>query len=168
MSAASAEEAAAGAAKPAAPTESAVPAAVPASAPSKRRSKPDEPYANSIWKQFLLSNERIIFTGVITKKKSMWSLERKRQLILTSLPRFVYVDPEKMEYKNDIPWDDVETTLIDEQHFTIKTPHRTYVMKGLSTGARAWVDEIEKMRALMQARTAERMASFRPPPPMLR
>jgi hypothetical protein len=80
-------------------------------------------------KEFLLDEEKIVFTGLITKKKSvgtagnedgpmqwcaldadsgppvlraprsLFSLDRKRQLILTSLPRFVYVDPEAMVYK---------------------------------------------------------------------
>jgi len=130
--------------------------------------KPDDPYANSIWNQFLLDDgsERVVFTGLITKKKSFFT--RKRQLILTSLPRFIYVDPETMEFRKDIPWDEIKSEIVDDSTFTIQTPHRTYVMKGLSTSSHVWVEEIRKMGEIVEKQQTESLKEqvSRPSNPM--
>lgn len=52
--------------------------------------------------RFLFQDELIIHTGLIWKKKGLFS--KKRQLILTDRPRLFYVDPDQMEIKGEIPW----------------------------------------------------------------
>jgi 3-phosphoinositide dependent protein kinase-1 len=57
------------------------------------------------WRKFLqdaLPTEEIVKTGKISKRKGFFS--KTRQLILTDLPRLVYVDPLAMELKGAIPW----------------------------------------------------------------
>ncbi|EFA78062.1 putative protein serine/threonine kinase [Heterostelium album PN500] len=54
------------------------------------------------WAQFLQPNENIVESGLVWKKKG-FSI-KKRQLILTSQPRLIYIDPKKMELKGEIPW----------------------------------------------------------------
>ena len=58
----------------------------------------------SKWSKFLVSNETVIFASLTWKRKGLFS--KKRQLILTSTPRLIYVDPDpgKMELKGEIPW----------------------------------------------------------------
>jgi hypothetical protein len=76
--------------------------------------------SHSKWAQFLQPNETIIFSGLVRKRRGL--LARKRQLLLTSLPRFLYIDPEKMVYKKDITWSkELYAEEIDPQHFWIKT-----------------------------------------------
>lgn len=115
----------------------------------------------SPWRAYLLPEEEVVFHGSITKKKSIFSLDRKRELILTSLPRFVYVDAAAKEYKKDIPWDDIQARVIDDATFTIQTPHRTYTMKAQTTTAATWVAEIEKMAKIVQHQQDLEMRAYR-------
>ena len=60
---------------------------------------------DTTWRQFIpnaLASETIVKTGKVSKRKGFFS--KNRQLILTDLPRLVYVDPVAMELKGTIPW----------------------------------------------------------------
>ena len=50
----------------------------------------------------LQKGEELVKTGRIHKRKGFFA--RERQLVLTSLPRLIYVDPATKEYKGTIPW----------------------------------------------------------------
>lgn len=54
------------------------------------------------WHAFLSAGENQIFTGLTLKRKGLFS--KKRQLILTDSPRLLYVDPDTMELKGEVPW----------------------------------------------------------------
>jgi hypothetical protein len=56
-------------------------------------------HEKTIWDQFLSANERVVFTGLIQKRSfsGMGIRAKKRQLILTSMPRILYVDPDIMQ-----------------------------------------------------------------------
>lgn len=56
------------------------------------------------WSAFLTPGENLIFNALTWKRKGLFS--KKRQLLLTSTPRLIYVDPdpENMEEKGQIPW----------------------------------------------------------------
>lgn len=42
--------------------------------------------------------------GQVDKRKGLFA--KRRQLILTDLPRLIYIDDEKMIQKGEIPWSD--------------------------------------------------------------
>lgn len=72
------------------------------------------------WEVFLNENEKQIFTSTIYKRKGLFS--KKRQLILTDQPRLIYVDPDTMELKGEIPWtieNPVECTKKNEKEFDV-------------------------------------------------
>jgi hypothetical protein len=69
-------------------------AAVPPPPPPTRTS--------SLWSRFLLDDEHIKLGGLISKRKGLFS--KKRQLLLTSKPRLIYIDPIRMKQKGEIPW----------------------------------------------------------------
>lgn len=56
----------------------------------------------SDWTHHLVDCEKQIFTGLVWKRKGLFS--KKRRLVLTDAPRLFYVDPDSMELKGEIPW----------------------------------------------------------------
>lgn len=96
------------------------------------------------WKRFLLADEEIIKFGYVLKRKGLFS--KRRMLILTQVPRFVYIDPESMEKKGEIPWSSsLWAEMKNESTFYIHTPKRTYYMQAQDVGAREWVDTINQV-----------------------
>lgn len=110
------------------------------------RQKMLEQQKNSIWGQFLLPNSEVIIeTGLVWKKAGLFS--RKRQLVLTDLPRLFYVDPDKMVQKGEIPWSSkVVPELKTSKNFWVKTPNRTYYFEDLTGSAQKWVDSINRVK----------------------
>ena len=100
------------------------------------------------WHSFLNAGENQIFTGLTLKRKGLFS--KKRQLILTDTPRLLYVDPDTMELKGEIPWtyeNPVECTIIDEGRFDVYAPEtrRCYHLSDKEAGSQMWVDLISAM-----------------------
>ena len=103
---------------------------------------------SSGWPSFLREEETLVFTGLIFKKKGLFS--KKRQLILTDSPRLLYVDPEKMELKGEIPWTiehPVRCTMKNAKEFDIYSSlsGRTYYLTDAEVGAEAWVEVIKSV-----------------------
>jgi len=110
----------------------------------------DGQYFNSVWSKFLRQGERILYAGLVMKRRSVFA--RKRQLLLTSLPRLFYVDPEKMELKKEIPWTErLWAEVRDPQTFWIHTPNRDYYMRGISASSYAWCNEINGLQLQLKA-----------------
>jgi 3-phosphoinositide dependent protein kinase-1 len=101
-----------------------------------------DPYAK--WKRFLLVDEEILKCGYVMKRRGLFS--KRRMLILTHLPRFVYIDPQTMEKKGEISWSNsLWAEMKNESTFNIHTPNRTYYMQAQDIGAREWVDAINNL-----------------------
>eukprot|EP01133_Synstelium_polycarpum_P015416 gene15416-18283_t len=76
------------------------------------------------WAQFLHTNEQIVESGLVWKKKG-FSI-KKRFLILTTEPRLIYIDPKKMEQKGEIPWSpSLKPEAKNTSNFVIQTVSRT-------------------------------------------
>ena len=100
------------------------------------------------WHSFLNTGENQIFTGLTLKRKGLFS--KKRQLILTDTPRLLYVDPDTMELKGEVPWtfdNPVECTILDESRFDVYAPEtkRIYHLTDREAGSQMWVDLITAM-----------------------
>ncbi len=102
------------------------------------------------WKRFLIDRESVFYTGPIMKRsfRGIGILAKKRQLILTTFPRILYVDPARMQLKGEIPWSD---SLVAEQlsrkHLVIYTRKKRYNITCLSHKADGWVSAIRKLKA---------------------
>ena len=99
----------------------------------------------SQWQQFMGPSEHIVYTSLVQKRRGFYA--QKRQLILTSLPRLIYIDPVSMQLKKQIVWhDSLSAQQINDQAFWIRTPDREYWMKGLNSTSKAWVDHINNLQ----------------------
>jgi len=56
--------------------------------------------ANSPWADFLLGNELIVRSGPLNKRKGFFT--KRRQFILTDLPRLIYINEEKVLGKKHV------------------------------------------------------------------
>lgn len=75
---------------------------------------------HSLWNRFLLDTESIRFSTVVSKRRGLFS--KQRQLILTSKPRLIYIDPIRMRQKGEIPWSsEIYVQLKNKSSFDIVT-----------------------------------------------
>eukprot|EP01137_Pigoraptor_chileana_P029787 Opistho-2@15451 len=100
--------------------------------------------AESKWHQFTTTNELIIKTGIVNKRKGLFS--KRRQLILTDLPRLLYIDTEKMIVKGEIPWSaSLQPEFKNARTFFIHTPKRTYYLEDPGSDAKDWCDSVSRV-----------------------
>lgn len=76
------------------------------------------------WGRFLEGAEKVVYCSLVIKKAGLFS-SKKRQLILTTTPRLLYVDAEKMILKGNIPWSpQLQVVLKNRKEFVLKTVGR--------------------------------------------
>eukprot|EP01094_Clydonella_sp_ATCC50884_P011053 TRINITY_DN20850_c0_g1_i1.p1 TRINITY_DN20850_c0_g1~~TRINITY_DN20850_c0_g1_i1.p1 ORF type:complete len:528 (+),score=230.40 TRINITY_DN20850_c0_g1_i1:141-1724(+) len=110
---------------------------------AKDRAAKKEQQASSPWAPFLGSDEIILHSSLISKKKGLFA--HKRQLILTDGPRLIYVDPEKMVVKGEIPWTpDLKVEYKSDKVFLVTVPGRVYKLDECQNEAKKWVEAIEQ------------------------
>jgi hypothetical protein len=110
--------------------------------------------------RFLLEGETII-ESALTIKKNPIGIPHHRQLILTSSPRLIYVDPKDMVLKGEVKWMDNMHKRVDkvnETTFRIDVDSRQYKFIDAHHGAQYWVDLIRKI-ALQHPEVRARAAS---------
>ena len=94
------------------------------------------------WNLFLCDNEQILFTELITEQKFPF-FSKKRQLILTTKQRLFFVDPIRMQQKEEITWSkNIYIQLKNPTTFDIVTPNRVYHITDSLQGAQ-WADGVE-------------------------
>jgi len=110
----------------------------------KERTERERNELREKWKSFLYPPENIIESGHIVKKRKM--SRKRRFLILTDTPRIFYVDPRKMEFKGEIPWDNVQlkVNVKNDVIWSISIPKRVYDLEDVSKEAARWKEAIEK------------------------
>jgi 3-phosphoinositide dependent protein kinase-1 len=108
---------------------------------SYSKSEKSKTDAHQRWRRFLVQDEEITKLGYVLKRSGLFA--KRRMLILTETPRFVYIDPEKMERRGEITWSEsLWAEMKDATTFHIHTPNRTYYMQAQDIGAREWVETI--------------------------
>eukprot|EP00043_Microstomoeca_roanoka_P019440 m.218731 g.218731 ORF g.218731 m.218731 type:complete len:401 (+) comp16994_c4_seq2:595-1797(+) len=115
----------------------------------QRQEKLTKQAKESPWHGFLNEGELIVKTGLVDKRRGLFS--KRRQLILTDTPRLIYIDPEALEIKGEIPWsEDVNPQFKNMRTFFIHTPNRTYYLEDVERKSIAWVDTINHMLKLQK------------------
>jgi len=95
---------------------------------------------------FLEPTEKIILDGLVVKRRKIFHTNT-RHLMLTTYPRFIYIDPENVVLKGVIPIS--ETTRIEmkgPKTFDIVTPNRNYHLTDVMEDANRWIDALAKAR----------------------
>lgn len=97
---------------------------------------------------FLQGGEEHVFTGLIWKRKGLFS--RHRLMVLTNKPRLFYLDPTTMTLKGEVPWDvkhPVKCQQISEYGFDIHSTltGRVYHITDSDAGSQMWIDLIHAM-----------------------
>eukprot|EP00730_Choanoeca_flexa_P016555 TRINITY_DN7850_c0_g1_i1.p1 TRINITY_DN7850_c0_g1~~TRINITY_DN7850_c0_g1_i1.p1 ORF type:complete len:529 (+),score=85.81 TRINITY_DN7850_c0_g1_i1:72-1658(+) len=109
----------------------------------ERQAKLDK-QKGSPWQPFLEPGELIIKTGLVDKRKGLFS--KRRQLILLDTPRLIYIDPDNMEFKGEIPWSlQMMPQYKNMKTFFVHTPMRTYYLEDIDRESITWVDAIQQL-----------------------
>jgi len=101
---------------------------------------------------FLKPGERVVLAGVVLKQKAHYiglSKWGRRVLVLTTLPRLLYIDPKTRELRGEIPYtSEVQAVLVDEQEFNCITPKRPFKFRTLmKPGAALWCHVLQNPAA---------------------
>ena len=112
--------------------------------------------AREQWKKFLSPNEAVVFASLVRKEAGggiakLLGFKKRRQLLLTSKPRFLYVDPNDDTLKGNIDAtnDDVHIELAgtgegkgESQDFILITADRDYSFTDLLGEAHQWKETL--------------------------
>jgi len=97
------------------------------------------------WLKFLVRPESIVHGGEIEKPHRVFKSKR-RTLLLTDTPRFIFIDHDKMQETKDILWSKhVKVELTGADNFKLTTSKKVYTLKAITGTAREWKVAIEKM-----------------------
>jgi hypothetical protein len=97
--------------------------------------------------KFLGQGEKIVLCGLVNKRRHFALSCQTRVLILTSNPRLIYVDPDSMQLKGEVPWDvehpiNVLISESDPSMFDVLSPldgNRAYHFESLSNpDSKSW------------------------------
>ncbi|KAF0758275.1 hypothetical protein AaE_003993 [Aphanomyces astaci] len=111
---------------------------------------PQSSRMNSLWNRFLLDDEVIRMSGLVSKRKGLFSKTRQvtklSYFILTSKPRLIYIDAIRMRQKGEIPWSDSLYITVKNSHqfdvVTVRFPNRVYHLTDQVNGSKKWADAI--------------------------
>lgn len=94
------------------------------------------------WDRFLqaAAGERCVFTNLVWKRSGL--VARRRQLVLTSRGRLLYVDPKALVAKGAIPSEGLRVEVRGEYAFDVLTPERVHHFTDYEVGASSWVAAI--------------------------
>jgi hypothetical protein len=97
------------------------------------------------WKAYLTAGEEIVATQLVVKPNP-YGIGHKRQLILTTTPRLIYVDAGKKEVKGEVEWTKGNPPTIyavNKDTFELVVSKRTYKFVDKTNGAEYWVKQVQ-------------------------
>jgi 3-phosphoinositide dependent protein kinase-1 len=104
------------------------------------------------WFKFLLKDEYVVYTSPVLKRATFSFGPKKRQLVLTTYPRFIYIDTTGGEVKGAIPWSDdicIIPSTRDTKRFDVKTPGRVYDIEDATDTVDEWMEKLDKLKAAL-------------------
>lgn len=118
------------------------------------------------WPSLLAPDEKILWTGIIWKRKGL--LWRERVFVLTALPRFAYFDAHCVPpiYKGQIAWTytvPVHCRRRSQNHFDVVTDDRDYHLASFDAGADVWIRRIDATLNMQATRRIVRSERGRRP-----
>jgi len=97
------------------------------------------------WASFLQNSENIVEHGNVIKQRGF--SRKKRILILTDYPRFMYIDQRRMELKGEILFDsNLRVEIRNDIAWRIITPKRIYELEDIGKDSARWSDAVEKLK----------------------
>lgn len=116
-------------------------------------SRQSQDASGCVWTNFVKPGEAILFTGPVNRRRRPFA--KKRQLILTTFPRLIEVDPTTKTATGEILWQkDLWVELKNEHTFNIHTSKTSYYFQALPAGAKSWVEAINKVVATYSRRSS--------------
>lgn len=108
------------------------------------------------WARYLLKDEYVVYCSPVLKRAPLSFGPKKRQLILTTFPRLIYIDPIGQEMKGSIPWSE-DITIIpstkQSKRFDIKTPGRVYDIEDATDTVDEWMEKLEALKEAIKEDT---------------
>ncbi len=109
---------------------------------------------NSVITPHLEPNELVIFSGLVYKRKGLFT--KKRLFVLTNKPKFFYLDPTTYDFKGFIPWTDenpVSVEIVNANSFDIvcSVSGRKYHLTDSDKGSQHWAALINDLLARQRA-----------------
>jgi len=97
------------------------------------------------WANFLNNGENICEHGNVIKQRGL--SRKKRMLLLTDYPRFLYIDLRKMEVKGEIAFDPtLKVEIKNDVAWRVVTPKRVYELEDMVRDSIRWQEAVEKIR----------------------
>lgn len=108
------------------------------------------------WGKYLLKDEYVVYCSPVLKRAPLSFGPKKRQLILTTFPRLIYIDTIGGEIKGSIPWSE-DITIIPStkttKRFDIKTPGRIYDIEDATDTVDEWMEKLEALKSAIKEDT---------------
>ncbi|KAJ3434826.1 3-phosphoinositide-dependent protein kinase 1-related [Anaeramoeba flamelloides] len=101
------------------------------------------------YSKYLKTNELITQMGLVYMKRGLFP--RKRQLVLTDEPRFLFFDLKKGVKKAEINWSkNIKCDILNKKLLTIITPKRKYRLEDYSKQSQKWKNAFNDMNQQFQ------------------
>ncbi|KAH3744034.1 AGC/PDK1 protein kinase [Pelomyxa schiedti] len=99
------------------------------------------------WARFLKPGEAVIVSGTVIKHKGITS--QKRELLLTNTPRMLYIHPQELSLKGEVPLNSSIHYGMSKPpaKFFVQSGKRTYKFEDTTKNAQKWLDGLDSVQS---------------------